>query len=91
MSRKNKHSADDWDDGRTVAPMSAGWMPWNAGNHPPKKEKKKETSRGSADPGLTKGERRSLICGMFRAYLPAFLCIAASFLLLWFVARLWLG
>ncbi len=90
---KKKKKADapsDWDDGRTISPMTAGWMPWNVGNRPPK-EKNKSEAAGTSGTSLTKGERRGLLRGLIRAYLPAFLCIAATFLLLWFFARFWLG
>lgn len=91
--KKRDGGQPEWDDGRTVSPMTAGWMPWNVGDRPPRERRgsDRRTREGDGEPRLSRAERRGLLRGMLLAYLPAFLCVAVTFVLLWIFARLWLG
>lgn len=85
------------DDGRTVAQMTADWMPWNVGNGDPRqcgREKKKREKRKRPDdrPGeqLTKEEKHAMLRGAFLAHLPVIVGIALIFAVLFVLARIWL-
>ena len=82
------------DDGRTVAPMTGNWMPWNSGvkdSGRRGKEGKKDALSGNR-PGeqLTKAEKRAILRGAFRAQLPVIAGMAIVALLLFGLACLWL-
>lgn len=90
---------DDWDDGRTVAPMDAEWMPWNHGIPRSFRRRKNDQTGDETDCGeennnkltLTGAERRGLVIGAFRALFPVFAALAIVIALLYFLMRLWLG
>ena len=80
------------DDGRTVAPMDAEWMPWNAGagvfgRHSRAGRKRKQASAGVT---FTPAERRAAVRGALLAHLPAIAGMALLGVLLYLLARLWL-
>ncbi len=96
--KKDKNKKDnDWDDGRTVSPMSAEWMPWNHGMKSSRQSKKENRNSSSEDTDkkqkieLSKAEKRGLLIGALRAFAPLLLCLAFVAVLMYFFARLWLG
>lgn len=102
MKLKKKHShpasARDVEDNLTVAPMNAEWMPWNHGSRPSEDAPGASHHSGSRPPGhsqtpvrLTRAERRGLMRGALRAFLPVLIGTAVIALLLYLFAVLWLG
>lgn len=92
--KKDKKKKDDWDDGRTVAPMGAEWMPWNHGTRAarPKKTNSPDTQGGEGERlRLTKAERRGILLGALRAVWPILVCLAVAVVFMYFFARIWLG
>jgi len=82
------------DDGRTISPMTAEWMPWNTGRTAPArtdKRKKREDAR-SDRPGeaLTREEKRAMLRGAFLAHLPIIGGLALMAVVLFGLACLWL-
>ena len=49
MKKDKNKQKDDWDDGRTVSPMSAEWMPWNHGMKSSRQSKKENRNSFSED------------------------------------------
>lgn len=89
MDDLKNNGADACDDGRTVADMSAEWMPWNRGLRGyfgKRRRKTKEKTKNT----VNKKEFRAAVAGQYLAMLPALLCILAAFTLLYFLLRLWL-
>lgn len=91
IPRSGKKPEADWDDGRTVAPMDAAWMPWNHG-----RKAAKHTSANDADASvpkvqLTKAEKRGMVLGALRAAVPVFVILALVAAILYLFARAWLG
>ena len=81
------------DDGRTIAPMDAEWMPWNAGTgvfgrH--SRAGRKQKKAPSDDVSLTPSEKRAVVRGAFLAHLPVIVGMAVVGALLYLLARLWL-
>ena len=94
-AKKAKKKHDDEDDGRTVAPMSADWMPWNkmpgsSGKQPPRESRGTEHGSPPSDPGLTPSEKRAIVRGALLAHLPVLAGLALIIVLLYVLARLWL-
>ena len=90
--RKNSSFPEAIDDGRTIAPMDAEWMPWNAGaggtgRHSRAGRKRKDRSDGVT---LTPSEKRAVVRGAFLAHLPVIVGMAVMGALLYLLARLWL-
>lgn len=78
------------DDGRTIADMSAEWMPWNRGIWRRKRrEDRSEQSKESKDE--QKQKYRAAVRAQYLAMLPVLGCILAGFGLMYFLLRLWLG
>lgn len=90
-SRASQAPQEAVDDGRTVAPMDAEWMPWNAGGwmrgHSRAGRKRKQASAGVT---FTPAERRAAVRGALLAHLPAIAGMALLGVLLYLLARLWL-
>ena len=81
------------DDGRTIADMSADWMPWNRGFFRRRKnggteEKRKKTKDEKREEKRT---YRAAVMAMYRAVLPVVICVAGSFLLVFFLLKFWLS
>ena len=85
MDRKTQE-----DDGRTIADMSAEWMPWNRGVW-----RRKRRAERTGQPQETKEEQRrrsrAAVRAQYLAMLPMLGCILAGFGLMYFLLRLWLG
>ena len=86
MAKKKK---DDWDDGRTIAPMTGDELPgYRRALFTGRENKRTVKERGKSD--ISRKERRAMIRAMFAVMLPRFLVIIAAFgvtaLLIW----LWL-
>lgn len=82
------------DDGRTVSPMTAEWMPWNTGRTMPGRAK--STEKGGEERSdrrgetLTKEEKRAMLRGAFMAHLPVIGGLALVAAVLFGLACLWL-
>lgn len=76
------------DDGHTIADMSAEWMPWNRGFRARRSEKRKKTRQEKAE---EKKIYRAALAGMYRALIPALLCIIAAFGIVFLLMWLWLN
>ena len=96
--KKDKKKENDWDDGRTVSPMGAEWMPWNSGT-PSSRQTKRNASPSNKENevdnkdnlNLSKAEKRGILIGAFRALLPLLACIGIAVALMFIFACLWLG
>lgn len=77
---RNKDKKDDLDTQTTIANMNVEGMDWY---DPTLKE-------GEERPKVSKKERKMITKGMFLAYLPFFLMVAAIFGVLFLIAWLWL-
>ena len=79
------------DDGRTIADMSADWMPWNRGFFRGRANRKKTEGRQPAK--MSKQEERetyrAAVWAMYRAMLPQILCIVAAFVLVSILLKMW--
>ena len=70
-TRAGKETDAPIDDGRTVSPMTAEWMPWNVGRTAPgrprkeNKEKGGEECSGRKGETLTREEKRAMLRGAF--------------------------
>lgn len=85
------------DNGQTIAPMDAEWMPWNVGKSDPRKKarvdmrrRRKESADDTDSLKISKEERRAMIRGALSANLPILIGFAAVGLLLYLFARFWL-
>ena len=54
--RVGKEADAPIDDGRTVSPMTAEWMPWNAGRTVPGRTRKEKEEKGGEERSGRKGE-----------------------------------
>ena len=84
-----KKKQDDWDDGRTIAPMTGDELPgYRRALFTGRENKRTVKAAGKND--ISRKERRAMIRAMFAVMLPRFLVIIAAFgvtaLLIW----LWL-
>ncbi len=81
MAKKDKKEPKaELDTQTTVANMNVEGLPWY---DPARKE-------GKQAPKLTKKERRALIWGAYKAYLPMIGCIAVVFIAMFLLVYLWL-
>ncbi len=90
MSRKNKTIYVD--DGRTVADMSADWMPWNRGMFRRRGERGERRRRrlSKEEKNEQKQTYRAAVWAMYKAMLPQLLCVAAAFAIVFILLMLWL-
>lgn len=72
--KKKKQKLDELDDGRTISDMNVPGFDW----YQDKKTVRKRRTIGKLD--LTKEERRAMIIGAYKAYLPIFLAIIVGFM-----------
>lgn len=70
------------DNDITIANMNVEGMPWY------KNQKEIKRKKDMQELSVTRKERRAIIWGAFLAYLPAFLIIIASFILIYFILYL---
>lgn len=77
MSKDKRKNNDFVDDGSTVADMNVEGFHWYQSKK--SKEKKKEF----VDLGLNPKERRAMVKGAFLAFLPLFLVIVGSFIIVY--------
>ncbi len=85
-----KTEAEYIDDGRTIADMSAEWMPWNRGlSRKKKRSEKREKNKESKEE--QKQTYRAAVKGQYLAMLPVLLCILISFGIMYFLLQLWLS
>lgn len=77
----NKRKKDDWDDGRTIAPMDGVNQMYH-------RERRKQ--KGSAEIEVSKKERRAMIRAMFAVMLPRVLTVLLSFAAVFLLIFLWL-
>ncbi len=94
----NKNSEKEFaDNGQTIAPMDAEWMPWNIGKSDPRKKaradmrrRRKESTDEKDALKISKEERRAMIRGALSASLPILIGFAVVGVLLYMFARFWL-
>ena len=84
--KKDAQKREDWDDGRTVAPMTGEELP----NYRRVLDGEGDKRAGAQKVSVTKEERRALMRGMFLAMLPRLLVIFAGFGIAAIIAVLWL-
>ncbi len=77
------------DDGRTIADMSAEWMPWNRGIFRKNRGERKAAVQSKEEKKQAKQEYRMAVWAMYRAMLPQILCIIAAFGLVFLLLKLW--
>lgn len=91
MSKKDKRKTEDWDDGRTIAPMNGDELPpyrrMMYSGRKNKAEHKKDPNRIE----LTKKERRAMTRAFFLEMLPRLLMVLAGFGVVVLLMYLWLG
>lgn len=85
MSKKQ----EDWDDGRTVAPMTGEEIPKSGRAFFTGRERKKNFNK-QEQVQLTRKEKRAMMRAMLAAMLPRFLIILASFSVVFLLMYLWL-
>lgn len=89
---EKKESVKYVDDGRTIADMSADWMPWNSGYMRRGKYARPEKRKLSkAEKKEEKKTYRAAVIAMYRAVLPIVLCVSAAFIAVFFLIKLWLS
>ena len=88
MAKQKK--SDDWDDGRTIAPMTGDDLPaYRKASFSNRESKRQLKNCGKSD--LTKKERRALTRAFFAVMLPRFFIILASFSIVFLILYLWLS
>ena len=86
MAKKDK---DDWDDGRTIAPMTGEELPgYRRALFANRENKRNLPNGGKSD--ITRKERRAMIRAMFAVMLPRLLVVLAGFGLTALILWLWL-
>lgn len=85
MSKKQ----EDWDDGRTVAPMTGEEIPQSSRGFFTGRERKKNFKK-QEQVELTRKEKRAMMRAMFATMFPRFLIILASFSIVFLLLYLWL-
>ena len=86
MAKKKK---DDWDDGRTIAPMTGDELPeYRRAMFANRENKRNLPNGGKSD--LTGKERRAMIRAMFAVMLPRLLVVLLGFGLTALILCLWL-
>ena len=79
------------DDGRTIADMSADWMPWNRGIFRKRGERDGRRRKFSNEEKREQKQTyRAAVWAMYKAMLPQLLCIAAAFVIVFLLLMLWL-
>lgn len=95
-TRAGKETDAPIDDGRTVSPMTAEWMPWNVGRTAPGRARKEKEEKGGEERSgrkgetLTREEKRAMLRGAFMAHLPVIGGLALVAAVLFGLACLWL-
>lgn len=87
MCRKKKQKDYNDDDGRTIANMNVDGMPW----YDEKKEEKEERRKKMQDLKITRKEKWAMIKGAYLAYLPMFLAIMVSFIIIMLLLFVWVS
>jgi len=77
MEKKHSKRAEVEDHGETIANMNVDGLPW----YQSEKSMAKKSKLVSLN--LSKQERRAMIWGAYKAYLPVFLVILGSFALVY--------
>lgn len=80
--KKQKKQRMELDTETTIADMNVEGFRW----YNPDKKKGKQNAIGP----VSKKEYWAMVCGMFEAMLPFFLCVIAGALLMFLLAYLWL-
>lgn len=91
MKKKKEESKEELDNGSTISPMDAEWMPWNVGKSDPRKIAREDADgkrKESLD--ISKKEKRAIVRGAVIANLPTIVGFAVVGVLLYLFAKLWL-
>ena len=87
--KNRKEKREDWDDGRTIAPMTGEELPsYRRAVFSGRENKRVVKSREKSD--ISRKERRAMMRAMFAVLLPRFLIVLASFGLVALLLWLWL-
>lgn len=87
---KKRKKEEDWDDGRTIAPMTGEELPaYRKAAFSNRESRRQLKDKGGDD--LTKKERRALMRAFFAVMLPRLLIILASFAIVVLLLYLWLS
>lgn len=90
MSKKEKTQFVD--DGRTIADMSADWMPWNRGIfRRGKTQREKKRKLTAEEKKEQKATYRMAVWEMYKAMLPQLICVAVAFGIVFVLLMLWLS
>lgn len=82
MSKKEKKKEQFIDDDITIANMNVEGMPW----YRPEKEKAKHKELSGLN--ISKKERRAMVLGALSAYLPIFLIVLGSYIVIFIILLL---
>ncbi len=86
---RKKEKKEDWDDGRTIAPMTGEELPgYRRAFFMNRENKRVAKEKGQSD--FSRKERRAMIRAMFAVMLPRMLVIIAAFALTALLIWLWL-
>ncbi len=88
--KKDAKKREDWDDGRTIAPMTGDELPAARRAVYLERTKHGDEMRGTVKVSPTKEEKRALTRGMFIAMLPRLLVVLLGFGIAAVIAVLWL-
>ena len=86
---KKKEDKEEWDDGRTIAPMTGEELPEYRRALYNGRENKRTLKGAKSD--LSRKERRAMIRAMFAVMLPRLLVIVAAFAVTGLLIWLWLS
>jgi hypothetical protein len=88
--KEKKQKQEDWDDGRTIAPMTGEELPSYRraafANRENKRSRKEKTTVE-----LSKKERRAMTRALFAVMLPRLLIVLAAFTVMFLLMYLWLS
>ena len=88
MKKRKKKVYDD-DDGRVIAPMNVGEMPWNR-EDPVDTSRAEKKKTGEEELSLTSAEKRAMMGGVFAAaFLVAGIFVLAALLFILFCIFIW--
>ncbi len=89
MTKKDKKQ-EDWDDGRTIAPMNGDELPAYRKAGFANRENRKEAAK-KEQIEVTKEEERAMRKAMFAVMLPRVIAALVGFGIVWLLMALWLG
>ncbi len=91
MAKEKKNKNNDWDDGRTVAPMNGDELPQYRRILFSGRKNKSETKKDENAVQLTKKERRAMTRALFSELLPRLIVVLCGFGIVAGLMYLWLS